>query len=55
MQHAFKRVEVYEEVDNEFESAGPFGKAMHMGRVNKGRETETDQYFERKQDYLIRS
>jgi hypothetical protein len=56
MQHAFKRVEVYEEVDNEFDAAGRFGRAKHMGRVdNKGRETETVECYERKQDYLFRN
>jgi hypothetical protein len=63
MQHAFKRVEVYEEVDEGFESAGRFGKAKHMGRAdNKGRhqntweeaETETVERVEYKQDFLIR-
>ncbi|XP_078163660.1 uncharacterized protein LOC144558690 [Carex rostrata] len=68
MQHAFKRVEVYEEVDEEYETEGPFGRAKHMGRVgveNKGHhhkqntceeaETETVEYIERKQDFRSRA
>lgn len=69
MQHAFKRVDVYEEVDEGLETKGPFGRTKHMGRVeNKGRhhkqntceeaetftETETE-YIERKHDFLVKA